>query len=654
MGASKKTFKTEVRQLLDLVIHSLYTKKEIFLRELLSNASDAIDRVRFEALSDKSLLKDDPELKIKIHSDKKKRTVTISDNGIGMTREEVEKNIGTIARSGTRAFLDEVEKGKLKENPELIGQFGVGFYSAFMVADKVTLVTRPAGDNNLGCKWGSFGDGKYTIDDFDKDGRGTDVTVHLREDLDEFLEEWKIRKTVKQFSDYIAHPITMEVTREETPRDEDGKAIEDAEKIVTTEEETLNSMTAIWKKAKSEVKDVEYDEFYKHITHDYTDPLKVVRYSVEGVTEFKALLYIPSHAPWDMFDREKRSGIHLYVKNVFITDDCKELMPDYLRFVKGVVDSGDLPLNVSRETLQDDAVIRRISTNLVGKTLGTLSEMMAKTNEQYLKFYKEFGKVLKEGLHTDSGNREKLQELLLFESSKTKPGEYVSLKVYTGRMPSAQKEIYYIAGPDRNTVENSPHLEVLKSKDYEILFMTDPIDEWVVGALTEYDDKKLKPIDRGEVDIDTDEEKKEKEEKKGKSEKKFKALLEYVQGKLEEEVKEVRLSARLTASASCLVADEHAMSAHMERIMKAMNQDAPVSKRILELNPKHPIMGIMLNLFNADKKNRKLADYCQLLHDQALLTEGSPISDPRHFTKLVSGLMVLEGKDLAKTVAEKS
>jgi molecular chaperone HtpG len=646
MTKTTKHFRTEVQQLLDLVIHSLYSNKEIFLRELISNASDAIDKARFESHTDKAILEDNAEWKIKLIPDKEAGTLTIRDNGIGMTMEEVETNIGTIAQSGTKAFLQGLKEQNIKDHPELIGQFGVGFYASFMAADRVTLVTRKAGDKGAATRWESTGDGTYTIEECEKDTRGTDVTLHLKDDMKEFLDEWRIRSIVKKYSDYVQYPVTMDVTREDFPRGIDGKPLEGAEKIKKTEEETLNSMKAIWARPKSEITEEEYNEFYKHISHDYGDPFKTIHYSAEGTSEFKALLYIPEHRPMDLFMPEHRKGVHLYVKRVFITDKCENLLPEYLRFMKGVVDSSDLPLNVSREILQEDAQIRKIQKNLVTKILGVLAETKEKTADDYLKFYKEFGPVLKEGIHFDRANMDKIRELVLYESTRTDPGQFVSLKEYVERMPEGQKEIYYVTGTSRSTVENSPHLEICRKKDYEVLFLTDPIDEWVVQNLTEYDGKKLKSVLKGELEIETEEEKKQLEDKKKDAEKQYGSLLGFIKEKLDDRVKEVRLSSRLTDSACCLVADEYDMNANMERILKAMNQDIPASKRILELNPDHAITRIMQKLFDRDKGNSKLEDYCELLYDQALLTEGSPVKDPLRFTRLISELMVAEGESL--------
>ncbi len=635
-----KHFQTEVQKLLDLVIHSLYSNKDIFLRELISNASDAIDKVRFEAHSNEALLEGNSDWKIKLVADKEAGTLTIVDNGIGMGISEVEENIGTIARSGTKAFMEALKEVQSSNNPELIGQFGVGFYSSFMVADKVTLTTRKGGSPEAGCRWESTGDGTYTIEEFEKPTRGTEIVLHLKEEMKGYLDEWKIRSIVKKYSDYVQYPVAMDITRTEPAKGLDGKVIEGGGEIEKTSEETLNSMKAIWTRPKNDISEEEHEEFYKHISHDFEKPFRSIHYAAEGVSEFKALLYLPGHKPFDLFMQERKKGVHLYVKRVFITDNCEALLPDYLRFVKGVVDSSDLPLNVSREILQEDVQIKRIQKSLVGKVLSSLGEIRDKEPEEYLKFYAEFGPVLKEGLHFDYANKEKLQELVLFESTATEAGKPVSLKEYVARMPEGQKEIYFITGTSREMVANSPHLEAFRGKGYEVLFLTDPVDEWVVQSLSEYDGKKLKAVDRGDVELESEEEKKASEEKKKEQQEQYKGLLEFIKGKLEESVKEVRFSSRLTESACCLVADEYGLNANMERIMKAMNQDVPKSKRILELNPNHPIVKVLEEMYAADSGNPRLADYCGLLLDQALLTEGSPIKDPLKFTKLVSELMV--------------
>ena len=640
MATEKKEFKTEVQQLLDLVIHSLYSNKDIFLRELISNGSDAIDRLRFEALSNKELIKDDPEFRIKLFVDNEAKTLRIEDNGIGMTRDELEENIGTIARSGTRQFMEELKKGKAKASPELIGQFGVGFYSAFMVADNVMLKTRPAtGDESW--TWESSGDGTYEISEGGRDKRGTEITLHLNKSSRDYIVEFRLRQIIKKYSDFVEYPVVMDIIRDETPMDDEGKPKEGAEKQTTVTEETLNSMKAIWMRPKSEVKKEEYNEFYKHVSHDYTDPLKTIHYSAEGKIEFKALLYLPAKAPFDMFQQEgTKHGIHLYVKRIFIMDNCEALLPRYLRFAKGVVESNDLPLNVSREILQEDVIIKKIEKSVTTKILSELKSMMKKSEEDYLGFYREFGKVLKEGIEVDPTNKDKIKDLLLFESSRTEPGKYVSLKEYTERMVLDQKEIYYITGTSRSAVENSPHLEVFKKKEIEVLFMIEPVDEFILSGFGEYDKKKLRSIAQGDIDLGTEEEKKIADEQKKEASGKYKKLIKEVQDSLKDYVKEVRLSDRLTDSASCLVTDDGDMNPQMERIFAAMNQAVPETKRILELNPDHPVIETMNDLFAADKKNPKLADYSELLYDQALLTEGIAIKDPARFARLVTDLMV--------------
>jgi molecular chaperone HtpG len=640
MSKTTKQFQTEVQQLLDLVIHSLYSNRDIFIRELISNASDAIDKVRFEAHSNESLLEGNSDWKIKLVPNKDAGTLTIRDNGIGMSQAEVEENIGTIARSGTKAFMQALKDKADTNNPELIGQFGVGFYASFMVADRVTLETRKGGANETGCRWESTGDGTYTVEECNRDQRGTEIVLHLKEEFKTYLDEWKIRSIVKKYSDYIQYPVTMDITRSEVPKGVDGKEIEGAGQIETIEEQTLNSMKAIWARPKSDVTEEEYNEFYKHVSHDFEAPFRTIHFSAEGTSEFKALLYLPAKKPFDMFMVDRKKGLQLYVKRVFITDKCEELIPDYLRFVKGVVDSSDLPLNVSREILQEDVQIKRIQKGLVNKVLSTLAEVKDKSFDEYVAFWKEFGQVIKEGIHFDYANKEKLQELVLFESTKSDAGAFVSLKEYVGRMPEGQKEIYFITGTSRETLEQSPHLEAFRAKGYEVLFLTDPVDEWVVQALTEYDEKPLKAVDRGDISLDSEEEKKEKDKKREEAQKEFSDLISFMSDRLKDKVKEVRFSNRLTDSACCLVAEEYGMNANMERIMKAMNQAVPESKRVLELNPDHPILKAMAGIHQLDKSAPALSDYADLLYDQALLTEGTPIKDPLRFTRLVSELMV--------------
>ena len=643
MPARRKKFKTEVQQLLDIVIHSLYSNRDIFLRELISNASDAIDLARFQSLSDESILEDDPDWKIKLVPDKESRTLIVSDNGIGMTREEVEKNIGTIARSGTRQFLEAMQQKKQAASPELIGQFGVGFYSAFMVADKVTVLTRPAGSKDGATRWASTGSGSYTVEDATKETRGTEIVLHLKEDAEEYLEEWKLRKIVKQYSDFVEYPITMDVSREETPRDAEGNEIADAEKKVTVTEETLNSRKALWTRPRNEISEDDYHEFYKHISHDFTDPLETIHWQVEGTTEFRALLYMPQHTLPEMTMPENRHrGVHLYIRRVYITDNCEALLPQYLRFLRGVVDSSDLPLNISREMLQEERLVRVIRNNLIKKTLDTLAEMKDNDREKYVTFWNQFGTILKEGIHFDFANREKIQELLLFESSKTSPGEYTTLSEYVERMPESQKEIYYITGESRQAVERSPFLEALRSRDLEVLFLTDPIDEWVVPGLMSYQEKPLRSIAKGEIELDSAEEQKEREEQREKAQAEYKDLVEFIKNELGDKVKDVKLSTRLTESACCLVSDEAGMGVHMEKILKAMQQELPAQKRILELNPQHVLLDRMHKLLGKPGQQERLQGYVSLLYDQALLTAGLPVEDPLRFTQRMSDLMAEE------------
>ncbi len=640
MSVKRKKFKTEVQQLLNLVIHSLYTHREIFLRELISNASDAIDRARFESLSDKSILEDNPEWKIKLAVDKQARTLTISDNGIGMSAEEIEANIGTIANSGTRRFLETLKDKQGALAPELIGQFGVGFYSAFMVADRVTLTTRRAGAE-AGVRWVSDGDGTYTLEEVEKAGRGTDVILHLKEnaenekDMDEYLEEWRLRKIVKKYSDFVEHPIVMDIERsEKADQEAEGKEAK-TKKVV--KEETLNSRKAIWTRPKEEVSEEEYKEFYKHVSHDFQEPLAWMHWRVEGASEFRALLYLPGKAPYDMFMPEAhKRGVELYVKRIFITDNCEALTPSWLRFLRGVVDSADLPLNVSRETLQEERAMRVIQKNLVKKVLDTLTEMMDKERDKYVGFWKQFGKVLKEGIHLELGQRDKLQELALFESSKTAAGEYTSLKEYVGRMPETQKEIYFLTGESRAAVEQSPLLEQFAARDLEVLFLVDPIDEWVAQSMSSYDDKPIKSIAKGDIALeDTEENKKRKEE----ADTTFAELVAFLKDELKEKVKDVRMSSRLTESACCLVSDEYDMGVQMEKIMKAVHGHLPPTKRILELNPAHAALVAMNGLVKDTAQHLKLKEYANLLVEQAKLTAGMELDNPVAFAQGISRLM---------------
>ena len=628
MAVEKMEFKTEVKQILDLMVHSLYSHKEIFLRELISNASDAIDKAHFESLTNKEILEGEKDWKIKIIADKDAGTLTVSDNGTGLTKDDAVKELGTIAHSGTKEFLAALKSKEVKDNPELIGQFGVGFYSTFMVADKVTVISRKAGVNDQkGIKWESGADGSFTVEEVAKENKGTDVILHLKEDEKNYLDEWEIKSTVKKYSDFIEHPVVMDVEREEESK------LDKTKKVKVTEEETLNSRKAIWLKNKSEITEAEYNDFYKHVSHDFTDPAKVLHYKAEGASEFTSLLYIPSMRPVDIYYKEYKVGPTLYVKRVKIIDHCEELIPPYLRFVKGVVDSSDLPLNVSREILQNNRQIDVIKNSITKKVLGTLSEMKEKEFDTYLKFYKEFSRILKEGVHMDFDRRETIGELLLFPSTKAEKDKYRSIPEYIKDMKEGQEEIYYITGSSLNETLQSPYLEAFKEKDYEVLIMLEDIDDVIMSSF-EYKGKKFKSAIKGDVTLD----KSEKEEKE-KAGKKYKKLLDLIQDRLDD-VKEVRLSGRLKDSACCLVGDEGEMDLQMENLLKSMGQAVPERKRILEINPSHPIFEAMNKIFEEDRKSKVLADYTDLLYNQALLLEGSKPKDSAAFAKAISRLMV--------------
>ncbi len=629
MAKKTRRFKTEVRQLLDLVIHSLYSKKEIFLRELNSNASDAIDRAKFEALTQTDLIPEGEAWEIRLETNREARTLTIRDNGIGMSAEEVERNIGTIANSGTRAYLETLKAGPQGSDAEFIGQFGVGFYAAFMVADRVTLVTRRAGAAEA-VRWISDGSEAYTLEAADKPDRGTEITLHLREGQESYLEDWELRRLVKAYSDYIRYPIRLTAPAPK-PDEADKTETEKPAADKTDADRPLNSMTALWRQDRKGVTPEAYHEFYTHITHDHQAPLDTIHYAVEGATEFRALLFIPRQAPFDLFIRERQRGLQLYVKNVFINEDCKELLPDYLRFVKGVVDSSDLPLNVSREMLQDDALPRQIRRNLVGRILGALKEMQEKRPEDYLLFFGQFGKVLKEGLTGDFENAEKLKDLLLYPTSKTEGSEQISLRTYVGRMPSEQKAIYVLAADSLELARQSPHLERFRQQGLEVLFWAEPIDEWIGQALTEFDGKPIKAIDRGDLDLPDTGATPPAEAGE--------PLLVRLGELLAEDVQSVRFTRRLTDSACCLVTDAHGVSPTMERLMRAMNQEAPKAKRILELNPEHALVARLREVHTRDPQSAELNDAAELLLGQALLLEGAPPRHPARFVQLVNRLM---------------
>ncbi|MBW2504248.1 MAG: molecular chaperone HtpG [Deltaproteobacteria bacterium] len=627
MSVSKRKFKAEVNKILDLMIHSLYSHKEIFLRELISNASDAIDKARYLALTEKTINPTGDEWQIELIPDTEAGTLTVRDNGIGLTRDEAAEELGTIAHSGTKEFLKLLESNKVKDNPELIGQFCVGFYSAFMVADQVTVLTRRAdAAADEAVRWKSDADGSYTLEDITKNTRGTDVILHLKEDEKKYLEEWELRKVVKQYSDFIEYPVVMNVTRSQPDSDDKEKMIE------KTELETLNSRKAIWIKDKSEVSEEEYQEFYKHITHDFKEPARTIHYRAEGTTEFSALLYLPKERPFDIFYQDYKIGPTLYVRRVQIMDHCEAMLPPYLRFVKGVVESADLPLNVSREILQDNKVVNVIKKNITKKILDTLAAMKNEDLEAYTAFYEQFGRILKEGIHHDFERRDTIAELLLFESTKTEPGKKITLDEYVKRMPLEQKEIYYMTGPDRATAESSPYLEVFKEKGLEVLLMTDDIDDLIISSLGQYQEKGLQSAIKGDLDLGDGVKKEEKQ-------KEFSDLLALMKEQLKDVVGEVRVSGRLKDSAVCLVAGEHDLDPQMEKMFRAMGQNVPKGQRSLEVNPDHPLITKMQALFTADAKNERLKEYVDLLYDQALLLEGDRPRDPVAFAKTMSKLM---------------
>jgi molecular chaperone HtpG len=642
----RREFQAETKELLDLMIHSIYSNKDIFLRELISNSSDAIDKLHFEALTHPELLPKDTEASIFLEPNPAEKTLTIHDTGIGMTRDEVVSLIGTIAKSGTREFLGALKKTQESNSlvpPELIGQFGVGFYSTFMVANKVRLVTRKAGEEKA-TQWESSGDGVYTLEETTRSHPGTSITLFLKQEdtedgMQDYTQEWTLKSIVKKYSDFVAHPIQMDISRTETPRDEEGKVIEGAEAVTTITRETLNSMKAIWVRPASEVTEEEYQEFYKHLSHDWNPPLKTIKTKIEGNFEAQALLFLPEKAPIDLFYRDGAKGIHLYVKRVFIMDDCKDLLPNYLRFVKGVVDSEDLSLNISREILQQNRQIQAIHKRLVKKIISTLEEMMLNEKEKYQGFWSEFGRVVKEGIFEDRNHQEALLNISLFESSHS-PTDKITLKEYLTRLKPDQEVIYYMTGDSRKTVENSPHLEAFLEKGIEVLILTDPVDEVWVQQVFEFEGKKLVSVGKGTVDLGSETEKQEAEKNREEKEKAHQSLLTFMKDQLSEEIKEVRLSSRLTNSPSCLVGNQSDMTPQMEQLLRSMNQEVPKTKRILELNPTHPILEKLQKIFDHNQNDPALKDYSYLLYGQALLAEGSAIPEPARFSKIVTQLMV--------------
>jgi len=626
-------FQTEVKHLLNLMIHSLYSNKEIFLRELISNASDAADKLRFEALSDNGIYGEDSDLKIWVEYDKDARTVTVSDNSIGMTRQEVIDHIGTIAKSGTRQFLEALTGDQAKD-ANLIGQFGVGFYSAFIVADKVTLTTLKAGlENSHAVRWESSGEGDYTLETVEKASRGTEVVLHLKKDEDEFLDGFRLRNIIHTYSDHITLPIIMKKDADPVGADEEDK---EKTEVQEPEEETVNQASALWKRAKKDISDDEYTEFYKHIAHDFEEPLARTHNRVEGNNEYTSLLFIPQRAPFDLWDREKRHGIKLYVKRVFIMDDAESIMPNYLRFVRGVIDSDNLPLNISREILQHNKVIDNIKTASVKKVLGLLETMAKKDKEKYTKFWTEFGRVMKEGPGEDFSNKEKIAGLLRFSSTKTDSEiQDISLEDYISRMKPEQEAIYYITADSFSAAKNSPHLEIFRKKEIEVIMLYDRVDEWLVSSLMEFKEKKIESITKGELDLGKLEDSKEKEEQ-DKVAKTYEKMIDQVKKSLGDKVKDVRITHRLTGSPACLVSDTHDMNANLERILKQAGQSVPDSKPILELNPEHPLV----EKLNNETDDERFNDMTFILFDQALLSEGGQLDDPATFVKRLNELLL--------------
>lgn len=646
--AQRFEFQAETKELLNLMVHSIYSNKDIFLRELISNSSDALDKLRVEALTHPEWNLPDEPPAILLEVDKNARTLSITDNGIGMSRDEVIHLIGTIAKSGTREFLEVLKAKKAEDSlvpPELIGQFGVGFYSTFMVADKVTLTTRRAGETEA-TRWESTGDGTYTLETVERPTHGTTITLHLKpadsEDaLHDYTDQWVIRDIVKRYSDFVAYPIQMDVEHTDMEHDEEGKPIAGTEKTVTRRQ-TLNSMKAIWTRPESEVSQDEYIEFYKHISHDWNEPMLTVRMKMEGTFEAQALLFVPSKAPFDLFFREMDHGVQLYVKRVFIMDKCQDLMPNYLRFVKGVVDSEDLSLNISREILQQNRQIQAIRKRLVKKVLGGLENLRNTDKDKYLAFWQEFGRVLKEGLFEDHDNQAQLLDLAFFHSTHDAEA-LVTIRDYLSRMKPDQEEIYYITAESRHVAENSPHLEAFREKGYEVLLLTDPVDEVWVQSVFEFEGKRFQSVGKGTVELGTEAERKAAESALKEQEKSCESLLAALKNSLGDDIQEVRLSNRLVKSASCLVGNPSDITPQMEKLLKAMNQPVPKTRRILELNPNHPVLAKLQAIHAKNADDPALSDYAYLLYGQALLAEGSQLPDPARFSTLVARLMVEAG-----------
>ena len=648
MAKEQHEFQAETRQLLDLMIHSIYTNREIFLRELISNASDAIDKLHFESLTNTDITGGDTSYEIFLVPDKESKTLSISDNGIGMNREELIENIGTIAKSGTKAFLETLKKAKESgedvTDKDMIGQFGVGFYSAFMVADKVTILTKKAGEDKA-YRWESAADGSYTIEEAEKEKRGTTITISLKKEFTEdgeedFTDTYKIESLVKKYSDYVRYPIKMNITTEETPRDKDGKEIEGAEKVKKTELRTLNSMQPLWTKNKSDIKKEEYDEFFKHQFHEWEAPMEVFHTKAEGTVEYTALLEIPAHAPFNLYQQDYEPGVQLYSRHVFIMDKCKDLLPDYLRFMKGLVDSPDLSLNISRELLQQSRELKAIGRALEKNILKSLARKLKNSREDYEKFWNEYGKSLKIGVYNSiySGGDtvDKLKDLLLFMSSKD--GKLTTLKEYVERMPESQKKIFYATAKEKETIENLPQMETLRDKGIEVLYLLDPVDEFAIETLRSYNEKPFHSISRGDLGLDdaeSQEVKKETEE----IGKENGDLMKDIKEVLGDKVADVKVSSRLKTSAVCLVADEAGPSLSMEQTFSEMKNPLFKAQRILEINPHHELFARLQELHKAGKETPEFKDYCDLLYTQALLIEGILPENPVDFANKVAKLM---------------
>ncbi|HEX2163989.1 MAG TPA: molecular chaperone HtpG [Thermoanaerobaculia bacterium] len=636
-------FQAETRQLLDLMIHSLYSNKEIFLRELISNASDALDRLRFEALTRPELTEGGGELGIRLEADRERRTLTVHDNGIGMSRQEVIDNIGTIARSGTRELVRRLREAGEEANLErVIGQFGVGFYSSFMVADRVEMVTRRAGEEEA-TRWASAGDGTFTVEPASRAGRGTSITLHLKPadeeaGLPDFTDEWVLSRVVKRYSDFVAYPIVLPVAREREVEVETAAGEKEKKSETTVEERRLNSQQPLWTRPEAETKPEDYAELYRHLSGDWNEPLERIRVRAEGRIEYQALLFLPSQAPYDLFYVGAKAGLHLYVRRVQIMESCDDLLPHYLRFVKGVVDSPDLPLNVSREMLQHDRQIATIRKGLVKKVLDRLGEMAEKEEEKYLGFWREFGRAIKEGVAEDYDNRDKLLPLLRFASSHD-PEKPTGLAAYVERMGADQKEIFYLTAESREQAEASPHLEAFEARGVEVLFFVDPVDELMVQTLSEFDGKRLKSIGKGTVELGSEEERKREKEELETREKEMKPLLDRVQKAVDAEVKWVRLSTRLTASPACLVGAEHDYSPQLEKLLMKGKGGGARQRRILELNPRHPIVEGLARRFAADAEDPAIPRYAELLLGYATLAEGTEVADPARFNASLAALM---------------